>query len=126
MNSPAILKFRRLGIITIFAVYIVILMGGIVRASGAGMGCPDWPTCFGQWIPPTEEAQLPPNYHETYAQRGYENTQFNPINGYYWTPPPGVAPGDEPKIDLSGAFSLSLDSVTGTLNISATVWLREI
>jgi hypothetical protein len=50
-------------------------------------------------------------------------TQFNPINGYYWTPPVGV--GDEPKCDLSGAISLSLDAVSGTLNISATMWLRE-
>ena len=82
-NSQAILKFRRIGILTIIAVYIVILMGGIVRASGAGMGCPDWPTCFGQWIPPTEEAQLPTNYHEIYAQRGYQNTQFNPVKT--WT-----------------------------------------
>ena len=83
MNSQAVLKFRRIGILTIFAVYVVILMGGIVRASGAGMGCPDWPTCFGQWIPPTEEAQLPANYHEIYAQRGYQNTQFNPVKT--WT-----------------------------------------
>jgi cytochrome c oxidase assembly protein subunit 15 len=83
MNSQAVLKFRRIGILTIFAVYIVILMGGIVRASGAGMGCPDWPTCFGQWIPPTEEAQLPANYHEIYAQRGYQNTQFNLVKT--WT-----------------------------------------
>ena len=83
IDSQAILKFRRIGVITIFAVYLVILMGGIVRASGAGMGCPDWPTCFGQWIPPTEEAQLPANYHEIYAERGYENTQFNPVKT--WT-----------------------------------------
>ena len=83
MNTSAGLAFRRLGMITIFAVYCVILAGGIVRASGAGMGCPDWPTCFGQWIPPTEEAQLPANYHELYAQRGYENTQFNPVKT--WT-----------------------------------------
>ena len=83
MNTSAGLAFRRLGILTIFAVYCVILAGGIVRASGAGMGCPDWPTCFGQWIPPTEEAQLPANYHELYAQRGYENTQFNPVKT--WT-----------------------------------------
>jgi cytochrome c oxidase assembly protein subunit 15 len=69
--------------LTICAVYLVILAGGIVRASGAGMGCPDWPTCFGQWIPPTSEAQLPTNYHEIYAQRGYENTEFNPIKT--WT-----------------------------------------
>jgi hypothetical protein len=51
-------------------------------------------------------------------------SQFNPINGYYWQPP--VPVGDEPKIDLSGALVLSLDSVTGTLNVSATMWLREI
>ena len=75
-------RFRRLGLLTICAVYIVILAGGIVRASGAGMGCPDWPTCFGQWIPPTQEAQLPANYHDIYAV-GYENTTFNPLKT--WT-----------------------------------------
>jgi cytochrome c oxidase assembly protein subunit 15 len=61
----------------------VILAGGIVRASGAGMGCPDWPTCFGQWVPPTHESQLPANYHEIYAARGYKNTAFNPLKT--WT-----------------------------------------
>lgn len=83
ISNSAIANFRRLGLLTIFAIYVVILAGGIVRASGAGMGCPDWPTCFGQWIPPTEEAQLPANYHDIYAQRGYENTQFNPVKT--WT-----------------------------------------
>ncbi|NOT10535.1 MAG: COX15/CtaA family protein [Methylococcaceae bacterium] len=83
INDQAVLRFRRLGMLTIFAVYFVILVGGIVRASGAGMGCPDWPTCFGQWVPPTDESQLPANYHEIYANRGYENTQFNPVKT--WT-----------------------------------------
>ncbi len=83
MDHQAVLRFRRLGALTIFAVYLVILAGGIVRASGAGMGCPDWPTCFGQWIPPTHESQLPANYHEIYAQRGYLNTEFNPVKT--WT-----------------------------------------
>jgi len=83
MNDQALLNFRRLGLLTIFAVYLVILAGGIVRASGAGMGCPDWPTCFGRWIPPTDESQLPANYHEIYAQRGYQNTEFNPVKT--WT-----------------------------------------
>ena len=77
------LRFRRLGMLTICAVYFVILVGGIVRASGAGMGCPDWPTCFGQWVPPTEESQLPENYQEIYAERGYKNTQFNVVKT--WT-----------------------------------------
>ena len=83
INTQAATHFRRLGTLTIFAVYFVILVGGIVRASGSGMGCPDWPTCFGQWVPPTDESQLPANYHEIYAQRGYENTQFNPLKT--WT-----------------------------------------
>ena len=48
-----------------------------MRATGAGMGCPDWPTCFGQWIPPTSESQLPANYQEIYADRGYAETTFN-------------------------------------------------
>lgn len=47
------------------------------------MGCPDWPTCFGRWVPPTDESQLPPNYHEIYAERGYADTEFNPIKT--WT-----------------------------------------
>ncbi len=83
INPQAAAHFRRLGTLTIFAVYFVILVGGIVRASGAGMGCPDWPTCFGQWVPPTDESQLPANYQQIYAERGYENTQFNPVKT--WT-----------------------------------------
>lgn len=54
----------------------------------------------------------------------YVATQFNPINGYYWQAP--VPVGDEPKADLSGAFTLSLDGISGTINVSATMWLREI
>lgn len=83
IDHQSALRFRRLGMLTICAVYLVILVGGIVRASGAGMGCPDWPTCFGQWVPPTEESQLPSNYQEIYAERGYKNTQFNPVKT--WT-----------------------------------------
>lgn len=48
-----------------------------MRATGAGMGCPDWPTCFGQWVPPTHESQLPDNYQKIYADRGYAETTFN-------------------------------------------------
>ncbi|MEE9397670.1 MAG: COX15/CtaA family protein [Methylococcales bacterium] len=82
-DSHLVRRFRRLGILTVFAVYFLILVGGIVRASGAGMGCPDWPTCFGQWVPPTNESQLPTNYNEIYADLGYANTAFNPVKT--WT-----------------------------------------
>ncbi|BCX89944.1 cytochrome c oxidase assembly protein subunit 15 [Methylomarinovum tepidoasis] len=83
MHEDTLRRFRRIGTLTIATVYFLILVGAIVRASGAGMGCPDWPTCFGQWIPPTDESQLPANYHEIYAQRGYADTRFNPVKT--WT-----------------------------------------
>jgi len=69
--------------ITLAAVYFLILVGGSVRASGAGMGCPDWPTCFGRWIPPTSEAQLPSDYQQVYAELGYADTRFNVVKT--WT-----------------------------------------
>jgi len=76
-TEQSLLRYRRIAIITLAAVYFLILVGASVRASGAGMGCPDWPTCFGQWIPPTHESQLPSNYQEIYADLGYADTRFN-------------------------------------------------
>ena len=70
-------QFRRLALLTVIIIYLVILAGGIVRGTGSGMGCPDWPTCFGQWVPPTDVSQLPSNYQEIYGHRGYADTTFN-------------------------------------------------
>ncbi|MBP78757.1 MAG: heme A synthase [Deltaproteobacteria bacterium] len=82
-SSLALLRFQKVAWTTIVAVYILILVGASVRASGSGMGCPDWPTCFGQWIPPTSESALPRNYQEVYADLGYAETRFNVVKT--WT-----------------------------------------
>ena len=66
-NSQAMLQdsglrtqdwFRRLAWATAAATYLLIVMGAVVRVTGSGLGCPDWPLCHGRFVPPLETTAI--------------------------------------------------------------------
>lgn len=74
MNSDQ--KYIRYTWFVFFMVFLVIAAGGVVRMTQSGMGCPDWPKCFGRWVPPTSAEQLPPDF-EKYLRAQDIDHSFN-------------------------------------------------
>ncbi len=62
-------SFVKFAWVTLVFIYLVVIAGSIVRSTGSGMGCPDWPKCFDSYVPPTSANDLPENYKEIYAQK---------------------------------------------------------
>lgn len=68
--------FQKTAITTLIAVLFLIGVGSLVRVSGAGLGCPDWPRCWGSWLPPSGPDAIDPAYLEV---RGLSIADFNPV-----------------------------------------------
>ena len=59
--------FRALSVATAVATYALVVLGGVVRVSGSGLGCPDWPLCHGRVLPPLDLHAIIEYSHRTAA-----------------------------------------------------------
>ncbi len=82
--------YQKAALLTVASTLLLIFIGGLVRASGAGLGCPDWPKCFGHWFPPSSASQLPPGidkslFNPTLMWVEYINRLFGVLTGFLIT-----------------------------------------
>ncbi|TME24445.1 MAG: protoheme IX farnesyltransferase [Chloroflexi bacterium] len=59
--------FRALSVATALVTYALVVLGGVVRVSGSGLGCPDWPLCHGRVLPPLDLHAIIEYSHRTTA-----------------------------------------------------------
>ncbi len=72
-------NIKRWALATFILCFLVIIAGGIVRTTQSGMGCPDWPKCFGKWIPPTNASELPADFEKYLRKQDIDHT-FNALH----------------------------------------------
>jgi cytochrome c oxidase assembly protein subunit 15 len=72
-------SIKRWAVATFILCFLVIIAGGIVRTTQSGMGCPDWPKCFGKWIPPINASELPADFEKYLRKQDIDHT-FNALH----------------------------------------------
>lgn len=82
-SDSTVKRYRRSIRTSFFLVLFLVFVGGVVRSTGAGMGCPDWPKCFGVWIPPTHISEIPDKYWKDPLSSVNGQIIFNPVKT--WT-----------------------------------------
>lgn len=55
---PTMNRFQKLAAAALVSVLFLIFVGAVVRVTGAGLGCPDWPKCWGCLVPPWKVEQV--------------------------------------------------------------------
>lgn len=94
--------------LTIAAVLLLILVGGIVRSTGSGMGCPDWPKCFGSYVPPASSNELPENYLDVFKEKRLEkNLRLAKVLNFLGLSDVSEKVLNDPKVEEETEFNLT-------------------